>query len=278
MPQRSPFRYPGGKTWLIPELRAWLAHTRPRLFVEPFAGGGTATLTAVAEGLTEQALMVESDPQVAAVWATVFSSDAEALARRIETFPFNRSNVVALLETDPVNRADVAFATIVRNRVQRGGIIAPGAGLMKSGESGKGLGSRWYPATLAKRVRAAGQMRDRISFVHGDGLACTAKHLNDRGAVFFFDPPYTAGGKRAGARLYSDHQVDHSAVFAAGAAAAGGALLTYDDAVEVRGLADKYRIAATRIGMMSGHNRRMRELLLCTAGFGWLPEMSAAEK
>lgn len=40
--QRSPFRYPGGKTWLVPRLRRWLRHLewKPSLFVEPFAGGG----------------------------------------------------------------------------------------------------------------------------------------------------------------------------------------------------------------------------------------------
>ncbi len=24
VPQRSPFRYPGGKTWLVPRIRQWL--------------------------------------------------------------------------------------------------------------------------------------------------------------------------------------------------------------------------------------------------------------
>lgn len=43
----SPFRYPGGKTWLVPEIRRWLlaARTRPSVFVEPFAGGAIAGLT-----------------------------------------------------------------------------------------------------------------------------------------------------------------------------------------------------------------------------------------
>ena len=25
VPQRSPLRYPGGKTWLVPHIRAWLS-------------------------------------------------------------------------------------------------------------------------------------------------------------------------------------------------------------------------------------------------------------
>ena len=41
IPQRSPFRYPGGKTWLVPLVRQWLRSLprRPALLVEPFAGG-----------------------------------------------------------------------------------------------------------------------------------------------------------------------------------------------------------------------------------------------
>lgn len=47
VPQRSPFRYPGGKTWLAPRIRAWLAQrTAPPVeFIEPFAGGAIVSLT-----------------------------------------------------------------------------------------------------------------------------------------------------------------------------------------------------------------------------------------
>jgi len=42
-PQRSPFRYPGGKTWLIPVFRKWMRQfdARQALFIEPFAGAGS---------------------------------------------------------------------------------------------------------------------------------------------------------------------------------------------------------------------------------------------
>src|SRR3954453_16467871 len=41
VPQRSPFRYPGGKTWLVPYIRSWLTSKKavPCILVEPFAGG-----------------------------------------------------------------------------------------------------------------------------------------------------------------------------------------------------------------------------------------------
>jgi len=46
IPQRSPFRYPGGKTWFVPYLRSWLRakSKTPKRFIEPFAGGGIVSL------------------------------------------------------------------------------------------------------------------------------------------------------------------------------------------------------------------------------------------
>lgn len=62
IPQRSPFRYPGGKTWFVPTFRDWLLQQthKPSTLVEPFAGGGIISLTALFENLVETAVMVQS--------------------------------------------------------------------------------------------------------------------------------------------------------------------------------------------------------------------------
>jgi len=82
IPKRSPFRYPGGKTWIIPQIRTWLGHfkSKRKLFIEPFAGGGIVALTAADEGLVDHVIMVELDPDIAAVWKTILEGDARALA------------------------------------------------------------------------------------------------------------------------------------------------------------------------------------------------------
>src|SRR5690606_40499726 len=52
--QISPFRYPGGKTWLVPVAREWLQMIgRPKVLLEPFAGGAHTGLTAAAARLAE---------------------------------------------------------------------------------------------------------------------------------------------------------------------------------------------------------------------------------
>lgn len=49
VPHRSPFRYPGGKTWLVPYIRQWLTYLTPRpaILGEPFAGGAIVGLSAL---------------------------------------------------------------------------------------------------------------------------------------------------------------------------------------------------------------------------------------
>lgn len=73
VPQRSPFRYPGGKTWFVPTFRAWVGSqsSKPKVLIEPFAGGGIISITALFEELVERVVMVELDEDVAAVWQAV---------------------------------------------------------------------------------------------------------------------------------------------------------------------------------------------------------------
>lgn len=155
VPLRSPFRYPGGKTWFIPRIRQWLAllSSKPDEFIEPFTGGGIVGLTVAFEELANHVTLVELDHQIAAVWKTILHGDGEWLADRIVEFDFSPETVQAELEKANLSTQEQAFQTIVKNRVNRGGILAPGAGKVKQGENGKGLASRWYPETLSKRIR-----------------------------------------------------------------------------------------------------------------------------
>lgn len=264
VPQRSPFRYPGGKTWLVPRLRRWLASrpNRPALFVEPFAGGASIGLTAAFEHLAGHVLLVERDEQVAAVWQTILGMDGEWLADQVVRFRLTRASVSAELAQTNLTTRELAFQTILRNRVQRGGILAPGAGLMKAGEDGRGLASRWYPATLRRRILDIVAIQERLTFIRGDGLAVLRAHAGDRDAAFFIDPPYTAAGKRAGARLYRHSELDHEALFALTSRLAGDFLMTYDDAAGVRGLARRHGFDLRLVAMKSTHHAAMTELLI----------------
>ncbi len=264
VPQRSPFRYPGGKTWLVPYVRRWVARqpARPPEFIEPFAGGGIIGLTVAFEKLAGHVTLVELDDDVAAVWQTVLSSQGDWLAERIASFELTPATVQAALSQPASSLRERAFQTILKNRVNRGGILAPGAGRIKHGENGKGLLSRWYPQTLRKRILDIVAVRDRITFIHGDGLESLRQNAHHSDALIFIDPPYTAGGKKAGNRLYTHHKLDHAELFRLADRLAGDFLMTYDDAQDVRDLARQYNFAVQVVAMKSTHHAKMTELLI----------------
>lgn len=260
VPQRSPFRYPGGKTWLIPHLRRWLCaqRARPRRFVEPFAGGAIAGLTVAFENLADSVTLVELDEDVAAVWETILNGHAASLAERVLSFNLSPGRVRILFSRPPRTREGRAFATLVRNRVQHGGILAPGASFMKEGENGKGIHSRWYAATLAKRIRAIESVSDRIHFEHGDGFAVIERYRLSPNTVFFVDPPYTVAGKR----LYRHSDVGHERLFSLLGEVAGDFLMTYDCTDEVKRWARRHGFETATVAMQNRQNARKSELLI----------------
>lgn len=265
--QLSPFRYPGGKTWLVPEVRKWLTGSKitPSIFVEPFAGGAMAGLSAAAEGLAKHVFLGELDSDVAAVWQTIFhgtDSDVAWLCKQIISFDVTLENVRTILEANPTRVRAQAFRTIVKNRMQRGGIMAAGAGLVKAGEAGRGLNSRWYPETLVRRIEVLQAMRDRITFEQADAFNLVQRYADDPDAFFFIDPPYTAGGKKAGKRLYTHNEIDHEGLFALMASVRGSVMLTYDDAPEVRSMAERHGMRVEPIHMKNTHHEVIRELLI----------------
>jgi DNA adenine methylase len=232
------------------------------LFVEPFAGGAIIGLTVAFEQLADQVLLVELDDQVAAVWNTILSDDNEWLAQRILSFELTNDNVLAELAKGSSSTRQKAFRAILKNRTFHGGIMAPGSSLIKHGENGKGLRSRWYPGTLARRIRAIAKVRHRISFMEGDGLAAIRRYADRQNAAFFIDPPYTAGGKKAGARLYTHHTLDHEKLFELATRITGDLLMTYDFADEVLTLAVKHGFQTRTVAMKNTHHAQMTELLI----------------
>jgi DNA adenine methylase len=269
IPQRSPFRYPGGKTWFVPYVRSWLhaKETRSSMLVEPFAGGGIISLTAGFENLVGHVVMAEMDPNVSAVWGVIFGGQAEWLATRIEQFSLGRRSVAAVLDQPCSTQRDLAFATILRNRVQRGGIMAPGAGLLKQGENGRGLHSRWYPETLARRIREIALLRERFTFFEGDGFEMIRQYADVENAVFFIDPPYTSAARR----LYCHWEIDHAALFKTLAEVNGDFLLTYDNTREIRELAGEFGFESETVSMKNTHHAKMTELII-GRDLSWLRE------
>ena len=272
IPQRSPFRYPGGKTWLIPTVRQWLKQENKTIntLVEPFAGGGIVSLTAAFEKLAEKIIMVELDEEIAAVWEVIFNGKNKWLADKIYSFELSLANVKAELENPHKQLQDIAFCTILKNRIFHGGILAKGSGMIKNGENGKGIASRWYPKTLHDRILAIGYVKNKIDFIPGDAFKSMEQNIGNENAYFFIDPPYTVAGKR----LYTYFDIDHERLFELTSNIKGKFMLTYDDTTEIRQLADKYSLQYRTIPMKTTLHYKKNELII-SDNFRWLKESNS---
>ena len=256
VPQRSPFRYPGGKTWLVPQVRAWLGSLarRPRRLIEPFAGGGIVGLTAAFEALADSVVLVELDEDVAAVWQTILNGDAKWLAERIVRFELTAESARRELARRRTSTRQRAFRTLLKNRVHHGGIMARGSRMIRRGEAGKGVASRWYPETLKRRILCIDAIREKIEFVEADGMKMIQQRAGDVDCAFFIDPPYTASGKKAGRRLYAHFEL--------AAALRGDFLMTYDNSPGVLELARRHGFDCEPVAMKNAHHAELTELLI----------------
>lgn len=263
VPQRSPLRYPGGKTWLIPHIREWLSRSKPKVLIEPFAGGGIVSLTAVMEGLVDKCIMIEKDRDVAAFWRAVLQ-DGATLIEKVQQFNPTQAQVRKIEHGCICNDTEHGFRTLVLNRTRNSGILAPGASLIKNGENGKGIQSRWYPDTLASRINAIQKYSDRITFDEADAMQRLELLLRDWGRMgaVFLDPPYTAGGKRAGTRLYAHNDIDHPKLFEMLAHNSSDFLMTYDCAPEIVELVHYHRFSAVSVQMKTAHHDHVPELII----------------
>lgn len=255
----SPFRYPGGKSWFVPEFKRLVERleTRPSIMMEPFCGGASVGLAAQIEGLMDQVILVEKDENVAAVWRTILSPEVWWLVKRIAEFDLTLDSLQEELAKEPKSRKDQAFQTILRNRTNHGGVLAPGAGTIKTGDRGQGVASRWNPHTLTNRLLLIQPFDKLIQFAEADGL----KMMHDYADVvdlFYIDPPYTEAGKR----LYKHHEINHDELFDLCDLVPGNVIMTYDDCPEIRKLAEKYGFKTKLIPMKTNHHTVKNELVI----------------
>ncbi|WP_413292328.1 DNA adenine methylase [Bdellovibrio sp. HCB185ZH] len=229
--QLSPFRYPGGKSWLCHFACEWtnLIAQKPDIFIEPFCGGGSVGLFIAANEFANEVLLVEKDPHIAAVWKTILSSDCIWLVDQILEFRMNQKNINEIVHTKFQKTRELAFQTILKNRISRSGIIAHGAGRVKIGEEGRGLSSRWYPETLAHRIANINSLKKSITFKQGDAYEIIPKFKNKKRSAMYIDPPYISEANSAGKRLYNHWDINFSELIDHLESYSGNYLLSYEN-------------------------------------------------
>jgi DNA adenine methylase len=116
------------------------------------------------------------------------------------------------------------------------------------------------------------QVVSRLDFRCDDGLKVMMEFADRADAVYFVDPPYTAGGKKAGKRLYKYHQIDHELLFTICSSLSGDFLMTYDEADEVKEMAYRHGFHVRLIPMKNTHHSIIGELVI-GRDLSWLDDL-----
>jgi DNA adenine methylase len=95
--------------------------------------------------------------------------------------------------------------------------------------------------------------------------------------VYFIDPPYTAGGKKAGKRLYKHYEIDHARLFTICESLRGDFLITYDNADEVKSMARARGFQMRLIPITNTHHTIMEELVI-GKNLSWMDSFPAVHE
>lgn len=194
----SPLRYPGGKRRLVGFITEALRLNglRPRVFVEPFAGGANVALQVLNDGLVERIVLGERDPLVAGFWRTVFK-EHEWLVNQIEKIELSVDKWEWFRRYRPRSDRGNALKCLYLNRTSFSGILNRTAGPIggRTQSSAHKLDCRFPIKTLVKRIRQAAALADRVQFVSRADWAETLHAVYAGGyraeEVFvYFDPPF----------------------------------------------------------------------------------------
>lgn len=206
----SPLRYPGAKSGIarciIDLIKA--NSQRPKMFVEPFAGGAATTLKLLAEDIVPRAVIADADPLVANFWI-VAATRTEWLVSRMMEEPVNLARWDYWRSYSPASPDDpeLAVKCLFLNRTTFSGILHGRAGPIggRKQKSRYTIGCRFNKEALAERIRFVGDLyrSGRLVGVWRGEWQDTLKLFAEQFAEYdcdhvlvYFDPPYVAKADR----------------------------------------------------------------------------------
>jgi len=229
------FRYPGGKTKLLPAIQGYLDKYPWMLrdgdpFHDVFVGGGSVLLHIARHYPRSPLHANDLDPWIHAFWKVVSGTEAEfdALVTKLSVTP-TVDLFKELRAKEPGDNVERAYYAVFFNRTTFSGILRSGPIGGYDQKSKWGVSCRYNVAALTNELLYMRQQLDlgRRLTVHKQDAV---QYATNNREFMYLDPPYIGQGKA----LYRE-TVDHHAL-ADALRPLGRWLLSYDDCEDARKL------------------------------------------
>jgi DNA modification methylase/site-specific DNA-adenine methylase len=243
----STLLYSGRKSWFVKHAAKYFRAHPCQTLIEPFAGSGVVGMSLLHAGMIDSLVLVEKDPRIV-ILLNGLLEEAD-LADRYAAFKCTRTNVEKLLRHEKT-----AFSYLVQSRCSNRGKFDGGLRTV--------IDSRLCAELVVRNIRRVYAMRNRIRVIEGDGLDLMLRYADDPSVGCFADPPYTADVASKGYSVYRHHKLNHQTLFSILASWRGPWLLTEDNTLMVRRMAVCYRFSFKQVRMVTGENKKKKELML----------------
>ena len=245
--QKSPLRYPGGKSRAISTIMDMLPHGLDTL-ASPFFGGGSIEIAAASRGI--RVFGYDAFKPLALFWQHILD-DPERLAKRVKKYhPLKRDKFYRLqdeMKRGIYNNDDTAAIFFVLNRASFSGITLSGG--MSPGHP------RFTPSAIDR-------LRDfsikGLSVKKMDFSKSIPRHEND---FLYCDPPYANGEKLYGKGGDMHEGFDHEKL-AGLLTNREGWILSYNDCRLVRDLYDGFSFVTPEWTYGMSNDKKSNEVLI----------------
>lgn len=246
---RSPLRYPGGKSNITPLIKSIIQYKNPHganefTYIEPFAGGAGVAINLLLEGVVTNIVVNDYDKAIYSFWRAL-KEETGALVEMIARTPVTVQEWHAqrdiYLSCNRKYSLELGFAAFFLNRTNRSGILNAGpiGGYEQSGLYQ--IDARYSKDALIDRIEKIARYKKNILVYNKEIRKFISQIIPHYGenAFVYFDPPYFAKGKRLYKNflVYGDHvEIAHFI----NQSVHCDWLLTYDDAPQIREIYSQY--------------------------------------
>lgn len=240
----SPLRYPGGKGRLSEFIfdTLQLNSLKPSLFVEPFAGSASVSISLLIAGCVDKIALGDKDPFIADFWKIVVQ-DSNWLINKIRKTNVSLDTWRKYKYGKFKSARARAFACLFLNRTSFSGIIAPGAGPIGGHTqlSEYKIDCRFPKETIIGRIQAIQKVKESIVFVQeGDWkktIEKAEKHFPRDEIVYYMDPPFFHKSQRLYRKYFQPNE--HKQLKEYLSKLKSSWILSYDNASEIKDLYSK---------------------------------------